>query len=189
MAIELDPGVVILPRSFLDTDLYKVGTIRRFHRTTITRTMDSSPCSKPCCTTSLVSNRRIDSRIATPTYTSPAPVTSSSSYPYLVRTRFPLPHRPTLVTPVCGRVLHPITDLRRACLAPKHLSIFQARLHRFPLILSLPACPSSGDLCATWTRERRWPHRDRSLWAVGGGDPLGGAPHGDAERDLLYDCR
>jgi hypothetical protein len=54
----------------------------------------SSPCSKPCCTISLVFKQRIGSRIATPMYTSPAPVSSSSLKPYLVRTHFSLHHRP-----------------------------------------------------------------------------------------------
>ena len=93
MASQPGPGAITLPRSLLDTDLYKAripdtSDDSCFERTVNTAIIfsNSSLCSRPCCITSPRPKQLTSSLTAMPTDTSPASVTSNSSRLYLVRT-------------------------------------------------------------------------------------------------------
>jgi hypothetical protein len=88
-----------------------------------------------------------------------------------------------------ARVLHLISDTRGTHLAAKHVPLFQAFVPRLPCCLSLQAVPGPGNLRSARTRQRRRPHRNRSVRPLGRSDLLGSAAFGHSKRDLLYDSR
>jgi hypothetical protein len=88
-----------------------------------------------------------------------------------------------------ARVLHLISDTRGTHLAAKYMPLFQAFIPRLPCRLSLQAVPGPGILRSACARQRRRPHRDRSVRSLGRGDLLGSATFGHSKRDLFYDSR
>jgi hypothetical protein len=87
------------------------------------------------------------------------------------------------------RVFRLVFDARRTHLARNHVPVSQAFIPRLPCRLSLQAISGPGFLRAALARQRRGPHRDRSVRSMGRSDLLGSAPFGNPKRDLLYYSR